>query len=245
MRGGNIMEKTVQQKLEEARALMHRAEGALDAAKESGIDEIIQAAEHAMAQAKEAVVALEDAAALEAEHGADVDYLAVSLFDHRGNYCLRADKGGVEVNVDDLTELSSAHLAHGDTLDDSSVVNENVDNADGRLNVSNHCVYSVLIGYVANVALYGNTCLGISGKSLIYEFLLDVVEYDLSASLVKRLCDGESYTVGCAGYESDLALKRKHIVSHFSWLLSLICNCLFGKSEKIWSGNAHHLDLVA
>lgn len=61
------MEKTVQHKLEEARALMHRAEAALEAAKESGIDEIIQAAEHAMVQAKEAVVALEDAAALEAE----------------------------------------------------------------------------------------------------------------------------------------------------------------------------------
>ena len=53
------MEKTVQQKLEEARALMHRAEGALDAAKDSGIEEIIQAAEPAMAQAKEVVEQLD------------------------------------------------------------------------------------------------------------------------------------------------------------------------------------------
>jgi len=61
------MEKTIQQKLEEARALMHKAEGALEAAQASGIEEIIQAAEHAMAQTREAVTALEDAAMLEAE----------------------------------------------------------------------------------------------------------------------------------------------------------------------------------
>ncbi len=68
------MEKTIQQKLEEARSLMQKAEAALEAAKESGIEEIIQAAEHAMAQARETLTALEDAAALEAEQ-ADAETL--------------------------------------------------------------------------------------------------------------------------------------------------------------------------
>lgn len=68
------MEKTIQQKLEEARALMHKAEGALEAAQTSGIEEVIQAAEHALSQTREAVTALEDAAALEAER-ADAETL--------------------------------------------------------------------------------------------------------------------------------------------------------------------------
>ena len=68
------MEKTIQQKLEEAQGLMQRAEGALDAAKESGIEEVIQAAEHALVQARETVAALEDAASLQAEQ-ADAETL--------------------------------------------------------------------------------------------------------------------------------------------------------------------------
>lgn len=61
------MEKTIQQKLEEARSLMQKAEGALEAAEASGIEEIIQAAQHAMGQAAAAVESLEEQARLEAE----------------------------------------------------------------------------------------------------------------------------------------------------------------------------------
>lgn len=61
------MENTIQQKLEEARSLVQRAEGALEAARQSGIDEIIQAAEHALAEASAKVASLEEQLAAEAE----------------------------------------------------------------------------------------------------------------------------------------------------------------------------------
>ena len=47
-----------------------------------------------------------------AHHGADVDDLAAALLDHIGNDRLGDDEGGVQVHVDDLTELGSGHLNH-------------------------------------------------------------------------------------------------------------------------------------
>jgi len=115
------MEKTVQQKLEEARALMHRAEGALDAAKESGIDEIIQAAEHAMAQAKEAVVALEDAAALQAEQ-ADAETLeeAVEIAEEEREQAEEAAEELQELAEDAGDAAAAAAAAEAlDAMDDA------------------------------------------------------------------------------------------------------------------------------
>ena len=122
------MEKTVQQKLEEARALMHRAEGALDAAKQSGIDEIIQAAEHAMAQAKEVVVALEDAAALEAEQ-ADAETLeeAVEIAEEERE---QAEEAAEE--LEDLAEDAgdaAAAAAAAEALDAMDDADEALDDA--------------------------------------------------------------------------------------------------------------------
>lgn len=122
------MEKTVQQKLEEARALMHRAEGALDAAKESGIEEIIQAAEHAMAQAKEAVVALEDAAALQAEQ-ADAETLeeAVEIAEEERE---EAEEAAEELHeLAEEAEDAAAAAAAAEALDAMDDADEALDDA--------------------------------------------------------------------------------------------------------------------
>ena len=70
-----------------------------------------------------------------------------------GYVCDVTDEGSVQVNIDDLTELSSAHLGHGDALDDTGVVDQNVDVADFLGDLCHHGVDGVLIGNVADVAV--------------------------------------------------------------------------------------------
>ena len=73
-----------------------------------------------------------------AHHGADVDDLAAALLDHIGDNGLGDDEGGVQVNVDDLTELGSGHLDHRDALDDAGVVDQHVDVTDFGGNFLDH-----------------------------------------------------------------------------------------------------------
>ena len=55
-------------------------------------------------------------------------------------------KGGVQVNVDDLTELGSGHLDHRDALDDTGVVDQHIDVADLGGDLLDHLIDGVLVG---------------------------------------------------------------------------------------------------
>ena len=149
-----------------------------------------------------------------AHHGADVDDLAVALLDHGGDDGLGNDEGSVQVHVDNLTELSGGHLAHGNTLDDTGVVNQDVDHADFLLNGGNQRIDGILIGNVAHITVGFDASLFVSGDSLVHQLLLDVVKADGRAALGHTAGNGEADAVGSAGNQGDLTFQREIFEFH-------------------------------
>src|SRR5699024_8083088 len=144
-----------------------------------------------------------------AHHGADVDDLAAALLDHVGDDRLGDDEGGVQVHVDDLAELGGAHLAHGDALDDTGVVVQDVEYAHFLGHFLDQGVHGVIIGDVADVAVGVDAGLFVGGQALVHQFLLDVVENDGGAAVGHRGGDGKADAVGSAGDQGDLAGQVK------------------------------------
>ena len=149
-----------------------------------------------------------------AHHGADVDDLAVTLLDHGGDHSLGYDERSVQVHVDHLTELGSAHVAHGDALDDAGVVHQNVDDTHFGLDLGHQGIHSLFIGDIAYIAVGLDAGLTISSQALVHQFLLDVVENDGGTCLAQSAGDGKADSVRSAGYQGNLALQRKHV--HFN-----------------------------
>jgi len=144
-----------------------------------------------------------------AHHGADVDDLAAALLDHIGNDRLGDDEGGVQVNVDDLTELGSGHLDHRDALDDAGVVDQHVDVTDLGSNLLDHLIDGVLVGDVADIAVGLDTGFLIGSQTLVHQLLLDVVENDGGAAVRHGGGNGKADAVGCAGDQGDLTGQVK------------------------------------
>ena len=58
-----------------------------------------------------------------AHHGADVNDFSVALLNHAGDDCLGHDEWRVQIHVNDLSELGSRHIAHGNPTSASSLNN--------------------------------------------------------------------------------------------------------------------------
>ena len=144
-----------------------------------------------------------------AHHGADVDDLAAALLDHIGNDRLGNDEGGVQVNVDDLTELGSGHLDHRDALDDAGVVDQHVDVADFLGDLLDHLIDGVLVGDIADIAVGVDAGFLVGGQALVHQLLLDVVENDGGAAVRHGGGNGKADAIGCAGDEGNLAGQVK------------------------------------
>ena len=96
---------------------------------------------------------------------------------------------------------------HGDALDDAGVVDQNVDGPDFFLYLGYEGLYLSLVGHVADVAVCLDAQLSVGGESLLHQLGLDVVEYDGGSGLCVCRCDGEADSVGCAGYQRNLAFE--------------------------------------
>ena len=105
---------------------------------------------------------------------------------------------------------------HGDALDDTGVVDEDVDVADLSVNLLHESLYVVLFGHVADISLYvGYAGLFVVIESFLKEFFVDVIEDDgLDAGCNESLCDVEADTIGSAGDPGVLSFKRKKILCH-------------------------------
>ena len=163
-----------------------------------------------------------------AHHGADVDDLAAALLDHVGDDGLGNDKGSVQVNINDLTELCSGHFAHGNALDDTGVVDQNVDVADFLGDLLDHGVDGVLVGNIADIAMGSDASLFVSGQTFINQFLLDIIENDGSAAVCHSGGDSKTDAVRSAGDQGNLAGQIKRFRGadrHISYLLKvMLCN---------------------
>ena len=71
---------------------------------------------------------------------------------HARNYGFRHDERCVEVNVNHLAEVFNAHLFHWNTLDDTGIVDENVNRAKFFFNLFNKFFHLCFVGHVGNIS---------------------------------------------------------------------------------------------
>ncbi len=142
-----------------------------------------------------------------AHHGADVDNLSAALLYHAGNDSLGYDKGCVQIHIDYLTELVGAHLAHGDSLDNSRIVYKNINHAHFLFNLSHHSLYLLFVCNVAYIAVGFDAFLLIGSKTLVHQLLLDIVKYDGCARLGICGCNCKTDSVGCSRYQRHFAFQ--------------------------------------
>ena len=136
-----------------------------------------------------------------------------------GYVCDVTDEPAVQNLIDHLAEIFCTHLAHGDALDDTGVIDQNINNADFLLNGSYQCIDSSLIGHIADIAVSLYALFGITGQTLVHQLLIDVIEADGGAGFSIGAGNGKANAVGCAGDQGNLALKRKIGVSRHMYFL--------------------------
>ena len=101
-------------------------------------------------------------------HRADVDNLAVTFLYHRRDNSLGYDKRSVQVYVDHLTEFSSRHFVHRNTLDDTCIVHQNIDHAHFFLNLGNHSVHLLFICHVAYITFSIDAFSFVSSQTFVH-----------------------------------------------------------------------------
>ena len=131
----------------------------------------------------------------------------MTFLDHAGDNGLCADERSYEVDVYNLAEVFNVHLFHGDTLDDTCIVYEDVDTAEFLFDVGDHSLYAFFVGDVAHVACGVDTGFFIVGHTHIHRGLGIAVEYNLSASLVESFGDSETDAIDTTGNEGYFTLK--------------------------------------
>ena len=101
----------------------------------------------------------------------------MSLLNHGRNHCLGYDKRRIQVHIYHLSELCRGHLAHGDSLNDACVIDENVNHADLLLDRCNHAIDSILIGDITYISMRVNAFFLVCRNALVHKLLLDIVKY--------------------------------------------------------------------
>ena len=133
----------------------------------------------------------------------------MTLLNHWRNNCLWYDKRSVKVNVNNLSELVSSHIAHRNSLNDTCIVYKNIDNAYFSLDFLNHFLYHFFVSYVANITLSVDTVSCICSHTLINKFLLNIAENNLSTWLCICWRNSVADTVWCTCYKCNFTFKTK------------------------------------
>ena len=113
-------------------------------------------------------------------HRADVDNLAFAALHHLGQHGRRTNKGSHKVDVDDLLELGAFHLVHGNALDDTGVVDKNVNLADFFVDGFHKGFHVIFLSNITDVALHVlDACFLVVIQTTLQSGLVDVVENDV------------------------------------------------------------------
>ena len=131
----------------------------------------------------------------------------MTLLDHTRDNCLRYDERCSEVNVNNLLEVIYRHLCHRNTLDNTCIVYQNINNTKFLLDVSYHVFHLFLICYITDITLCLNTLCFVICKSLIHVVLATAIESNLSTSFGISLSNSETDTVCGTCYEGNLTLQ--------------------------------------
>ena len=131
----------------------------------------------------------------------------MTLLDHTWDNSLRYDEWCSKVDVDYLLEVIYRHFCHRNALDDTSIVNQDVDNAEFLLDISNHVLHLFLISYITDITLGINTLSLVISKRLIHVMLAAAVESNFCTCLGISLSNSETDTVSGTSYEGNLTLQ--------------------------------------
>ena len=142
-----------------------------------------------------------------AHHRTDVDNLTMTLLDHTWDNCLRYDEWCSKVDVDYLLEVIYRHLRHRNTLDDTCIIYQDVNNTEFLLDISNHVLHLFLISYITDITLGINTLSLVISKRLIHVMLAAAVESNFCTCLGISLSNSETDTVCGTSYEGNLTLQ--------------------------------------
>ena len=133
-------------------------------------------------------------------HRADIDDLTFAAFHHLRQYRCRNDIRRYEIDIDHLLKLLAFHLVHRDTLDDTGVIDEDMNGTYLFMNTLHEGFNRHFIRHVAHIAmcvLY--TFCAIEFQGFIDRFLTAGIEDDmLRTCLCERLGDSKTNAVTCA-----------------------------------------------
>ena len=129
------------------------------------------------------------------------------LLDHTWDNSLRYDEWCSKVDVDYLLEVIYRHLRHRNTLDDTCIIYQDINNTEFLLDVSNHILHLFLISYITDITLGINTLSLVISKRLIHVMLAAAVESNFSTCLGISLSNSETDTICGTSYEGNLTLQ--------------------------------------
>ena len=133
----------------------------------------------------------------------------MTLFQHAGNDGLAADEGSDQIHIDDLVEFLNRHFVHGDALDDTGVVDQNVDDADLLTDPGNQSLHGGFIGHVGNIAVDIHTLSLICGNPLFPAGFIGAIEADGGTCSGKADTDGKADGMGTAGDQGYFPFQRE------------------------------------
>ena len=146
-------------------------------------------------------------------HGAYIDDFALPARHHLRNHGRRTDVRTHQVHVNHALELCTGHLVHGNALDDTGVVHQNVYLPYLCMNLLYQFFYSLFIRHIAYIAVYiGNTGLFVCLQPLFHRSLVGRIKDDVfDTGLHKSLGNSKANAVCGSCYPGILALQREKI----------------------------------
>ena len=138
-------------------------------------------------------------------HRADIDNLAMPPLDYAGNDSLGTDKRPHQVDIHYLPELLGGHIRHEDALNDSGVVDKNVQGAKLCLDLGYQLRDVNLVSNVGDIAVGINTFGSIVGQGLVQILLTAAIKSDLGSSTRQGFRDGKTNAVGTTSNKGNLA----------------------------------------
>ncbi len=145
------------------------------------------------------------------------------FLNHIRNDGLGDDERRVQVYVNNLAELLSAHLVHRNPLNDSGVIDEDIDDPELFTYLRDHVRHLGFVGHVTDITSGINPKLFIFCKRLVKMLFRAAVEGDSGSGACQSAGYGKADAVGRACHKGNLVVEREHTVYFVHFGLLILC----------------------
>ena len=154
--------------------------------------------------------------------------------DHIRQNRLRADERTRQIDIDDLIPLINRHINHRNPLDDTGVVDEDVNRTKLLLHIRNKLLNLIFLRHIANAAISVNALSLVSLNAALYQLLLTIIEDDLGTCLGQSRRIRKTKTIGTARDPGNLAINTK-LIENTHFLITSIFFCCFTSIQHVYS----------